>query len=425
MSRGWKWAWSLFAAGCILLAVFALFVLKNGKNEGIDQQNTSQKFDFDAAFADYIEKPDWYAIYDLAGCQDTKFEGREDFARYMKDLLGKNSLKYQQVYSEQPDTHRYIVFIGDHKRMAFTVSGDTALSVDNVALYLDKTVSVTVEISPEDSVFINGVKLDEKFVIYTRQTRAEDYLPEGVHGERVWRYMVTGLYNAPDVKVLDQNGMEKIVALDPETGVYGYASAPESMSALQEQLARDAATADAAYAIGKIDDLALAQYFDQNSALYKMLVSNPRNIQKYTSESVEDVTVSQYYRYTDDLYSVRVSLTQKIVRSNGMLKVYYLDKTYFFTADDDGVYRVTNYTTEQVSAIVEQVRIQFHDAYSVMVDVNTIVITPPQIDSEGFLGWATMTQLDDSVVYTIWVLPDGTVLGDLEPMTLYPYYSAD
>ena len=77
---------------------------------------------------------------------------------------------------------------------------------------------------------------------------------------------------------------------------------------------------------------------DGKSPLYAMIVKNPLNLQKYTSAAVDEssITVSDYRRYSQELFSARVKLTQNIIRKDGTLKVYKLDKTYFFTKNSSG-----------------------------------------------------------------------------------------
>jgi hypothetical protein len=75
--------------------------------------------------------------------------------------------------------------------------------------------------------------------------------------------------------------------------------------------------------------------------------------------------------------------------------------------------------TEQV----EQVCLTFEGGVSIMVDVDASAVSVPPVEDGEFLGWATRTTADDgSIIMQVRILPDGTVLGDLEPMTLYPVF---
>ena len=170
-------------------------------------------------------------------------------------------------------------------------------------------------------------------------------------------------------------------------------------------------------------------YFDENSPLYKMLITNPRNLQKYTSASIDEnaMTVSEYCRYSDTMFSVNVKLTQKIIRTTGTLKTYQADKTYFFTKIGND-YRVTAYTNEHVTETVEQVRLSFvteSGTTGQMICTDDAIVTPPAATApqgQELVGWATKTMEEGTITMTVRILPDGTVLGGLEPMELYPVF---
>ena len=381
-------------------------------------------------FSKLFAQPDWAALYEQAGEQGTEFESADAFSAHMRNLVGDAVLTYQEVYTDLPDTHRYLVYSGESKIAAFTMTDGPDWVLDDLELYYHPSLSVTVEVGPEHTVYVNGVALDDQYTIRTQETLAEKYLPESVHGYRRKWQRVDDLLAEPEITVLDEAGLPVALERDSETGVYRIITqAGAQMTEAEADLARQAAIADAKYAIGALTNAQLKSYFDENSPLYKMLVTNPRNLQKYTSSSIDEKTmeVSDFVRYSDTIFSVRVKLTQKIIRTTGTLKVYELNKTYFFTLTDKG-YRVSAYTNERVTEPVEQVRLTFvYDDMqtAVVVSSRDQKVSAPEItapEGKEFLGWASRTTSADCVTMTVRILPDGTILGALEPMTLYPVY---
>ena len=376
---------------------------------------------FDRLFA----QPDWPMLYELAGENGNQFEGATTYGIYMQAKVGSQHLTYQEVHTDLPDTHRYLVYLGDEKIAVFTMGGSSDWKLNSLELFYEPTVSVTVEALPEHTVYVNGIALDDSYTIRTLQTIAEEYLTEGVHGYRRKWQAVSGLLVEPQIRVVDVDGMEVALERDSETGVYRpVADALAGMTEAEAVLARNAAIADARYAIGAISNVQLKESFDANSAVYKMLITNPRNLQKYTSASIDEKTieVSEFCRYSDTLFSVNVKLTQQIIRTTGTLKIYQLDKTYFFTLID-GNYLVTDYTNQHVTDRVEQVRLAFEGGSSMMADVSAAAVAVPPVENEDFLGWASRTVAEDGTVcMQVRILPYGTVLGHLEPMVLYPVF---
>ncbi len=422
-----SWPWIVLLCLCVCFAVFSVLMLLLGNPSGQLQQSTAatpNPTDHAAAqFNALFSNPDWEELYTLAGIPDTQFENASTYANHMTDLVGDSTLTCQEVYTDLPNTHRYLVYCENQKIAAYTLT-EPGWTLGKMELFFDRTVSITVQTPPDYTVFINGVALDDTYTVRTLQTKAENYLPEGIHGIRQRLQTVTDLLCAPTVTAVDANSdpVELICA----NGIYCLnEEQPAQITQQMTDFLSAAATADARYAIGEIRDDELAVYFDASTDLYHMLTDNPRNLQKYTSSSVTDITVGEFVQYSDTLFSANVKLTQKIIRTSGTLKTYTMDKTYFFILTEDGEYRVTAYTNEHMTDLVETVRLTFiTDSEPVSMSVDSTVqtvITPTIVNEDTFLGWATRTEDENgTVIYTIRIRPDGTALGKLEPMTLYP-----
>ena len=417
------WALAVFLSLFILFSALAVTSLVAPTPQPAPEQPSQP--DHGALFESLFSQPDWEALYALAGILDTEFETANAFAAYMSAKVGYRLLRYQQVQTEDRSTCRFLVYAGDEKLAAYTTSGPY-WTVDSLELFFQRRVSVTAEVPPEYTVLVNGNPLDDRFTIRTAETKAEGYLPEGLHGYRRKWQTVSGLLVMPQVTAMDKTGNAIPLSQDPETGIFRLPeAAPAQITDAEAAFARQAAMADARYAIADISNAQLREYFDVNSPVYKMLVTNPRNIQKHTSSSIDEdaILLSQYCRYGDGLFSVNVKLTQNIIRTSGTLKAYQLDKTYFISTLN-GQYRVTAYTNEYVTEVTEQVRLTFVTDDGEIVQTvpgDALSVTMPPID--GLRGWATRTEDEwGNILLTVRLLPDGTLLGDPEPMTLYPVF---
>ena len=426
MKKNTRFPWILAVFLClyIILTSFAVTVLQHPAPPSEPAPAPLQP-DFDALFASHFAAPDWESLYTIAGVPDTEFENSAAFAAYMEGKAGGRPLRYQQVHTENTSICRFLVYAGDEKLAAYTTSAP-AWTVDTLELFFRRGISVTAEVPPEYTVCINGRPLDERFTVRTAQTKAEDYLPDGLHGYRRKWQTVSDLLVIPHVTALDETGQLIPLEQDAQTGIYRPTDVPSpQITEAEAAFARQAAIADARYAIADISNAQLREYFDVNSAVYKMLVTNPRNIQKHTSSSIDEssIILSEYCRYSDELFSVRVALTQNIIRTSGTLKVYQLEKTYFISTID-GEYRVTAYTNEHVTQTIEQNLLIFiTDDGEIVQSVSGDAISVTTPPAEDLLGWATRTEdQDGNILMTIRVLPDGTILDGTEPMILYPVY---
>lgn len=424
----------------VAVSVVAMFFCLQPLRQWLETYEAAQPKNVSAQiFEDYFSDPDWKEIYALSGAKDTPYEGVLAYDEYMKAKVGSEKLTYQRVESEIPELYKYNVYLGNEKIAAYTIANSVETKIpqwelSSVEIYIERSVCVTVEKAPGYTVYINDVALDDSLTVRSTVTVAEKYLPEGVHGYRIDQQHLSGLLIDPAVRVVNESGEEIALTQDPETGIYKL-QAPDSPSITEEEkmLAWNAALADAKFSMRKISATALKKYFDENSKLYKDIIKNPLFIQKHQSSYIDEsaIEVSQFYRYSEDCFSAKVKLEVNVIRNNGTTKTYPLDKTYFFTRNAQGKYLVTNYTNEDAQEEISQIKLQFiiseEAQVTQMVSSGANTVTLPPIPVEGdveFVGWAVKTESEGTTTMTVRLLPSGEVLGDLEPMILYPAFQA-
>lgn len=404
----------------------------------------------DQVFSILFDDPDWAVIYDLAKIPDTEFEGKSDYVRYMEAKLAaaeNPKLTCAETSAGLSGNHKYNVKLDGETIATFTLvkceSEDPRIEnweMGSVEVPLTRTESVTVEKLPEYTVLINGVALGSNYTVHTVSTKAEAYLPDGVHGYRLERQYVSGLLVQPEtVHVVDASGNDVPLVFHPETNTYSPdLPAPAEMTDEERQLALDAAKADALYAIRAISTGELRKHFDSNSQVYKDICDTATFIQSYSKyEFDQDVTdVTDFYRYNEELYSARVVLRMNITRKDGSIKSMDINTTYFLTRNNAGIYLVTNRTNESAQERTEQVRLTFlsggEQVDTRFVDTDTASLMLPDVTApEGKVlkGWAkqevgengkvTMTILFTPDAHGIAYVPEGALA---EPLTLYAVF---
>lgn len=404
----------------------------------------------DQVFSILFDDPDWAVIYDLAKIPDTVFEGKTDYIRYMEEKMASAAdpkLTCSETSAGLSGNHKYNVKLEGETIATFTlVKGESEdprienWEMGSLEVPLERSEYVIVEKLPEYTVLINGVALGSDYTVHTVSTKAESYLPEGVHGYRLERQYVSGLLVHPEtVHVVDASGNDVPLTYNAETNTYSpELPAPAEMTGEERQLALDAAKADALYAIRAISTGELRKHFDANSQVYKDICDTATFIQSYSKyefdESVTEVT--DFYRYNADLYSARVVLRMNITRKDGSVKSMDVNSTYFLTQNNAGTYLVTNRTNESAQERTEQVRLTFLsggeqvDTRFVDTDASALV-TPGVTAPEGKVlkGWAkqevgengkvTMTILFTPDANGIAYVPEGVLA---EPLTLYAVF---
>lgn len=441
-SRGTIIFYSIYAA-FVVLALGTIIALTFPLNNWLETyqasqpENKSQEI-FTQLFAD----PDWGTLYELANVQDTTYEGSNAYRAYMEEKVGSDPLTCMETSAGLSGDRKYVIRHGNEKIATFTMTGTenestkiTTWELGTVELFFSRDRSITVEKTPEQTVYINGVALDDSHVIKSTATRAEEYLPEGVHGYRREQLRLTGLLVEPTVSVQNADGSETTVAVD-ENGIFATPIPEMVISDEEQKIAVEAAKAKALYSIRAIGTGELKKHFDSKTQIYKDICNTQVFMQEYTGYRFDKsvTAVSDFYRYSDDLFSAHVTLQLEVTRVRGSIKDYDIATTFFFTRQEDGSYRVTDITNLRLQEQQVQVQLVFmgEEPISAMVDAASHSLQLPQITAptgQILRGWAKQ-ESDEAgrTVMTIVFTPDenGTVYlsgsQPLEPMTLYPVF---
>lgn len=358
---------------------------------------------FDEIFAN----PDWGKIYDMAGLEGTQFEGKDAYITYMNNKVGDSELTYSKTSAGLSGGQKYIVKLGEEKVATFTMQNPVVdeleipeWSLDQVeAGFFTRNEDVTVLTQPGRTVTLNGVPLDESYVIKTTSSVVDNYLPEGIHGERTATLYAKGFLVAPEVMVIDESGAAVELEYDEATNTYF-----ESMltGTVAGEIPEDEHTAllDATYAYCRhmigAKGLSLNKFFDTTSTIYKTITKNELWFKGYARYDFSTATVTEYHKYTEDLFSARIQITLNVYRNDGSLKDFPINTTMFLEKDDKGQWLVNNMTNVDIHEILTQVRLTWMQDGEIlasdMVDASTNFLTPPAVtvpEGKEFLGWFT------------------------------------
>lgn len=395
-------------------------------------------------FQEMFAEPDWAALYTMAGGQDTEFEGKDTYAAYMEQKVGDSKLTYSETSAGLSGDKKYIVSLGKEKIATFTLTSEeheatqiAQWELGKVEIFFSRSEHLTIRTIPGYTVALNGVTLDDRYIIRTVSTTAEEYLPEGLHGYRMMELEAEGFLMQPLVTVTDPAGNTVEMTYDPKLDLYSHPIPSFEISDAEYATVLAATQAYCKYMIRDITESTLKQYFDGSTALFKGLRETDPWMQKHMMKSYafSPETISGFYRYSDELYSARVELTLQVTRTNGSVKPYPVTTTFFFSKNAEGKWLVTDMTNVDIQVQTTLVRLQFLQdgelLHSEMVDAAASQLLLPNVlvpEGKTFAGWF-METLDEKGNKTMHLVfapsEDGTVIlpeGMLEPMTLYALF---
>jgi len=394
-------------------------------------------------FNEHFANPDWGKIYDMAGLEGTQFEGKDAYITYMEAKVGDSALTYSKTSAGLSGGQKYIVKLGDEKVATFTMQNPVTDELEIPEWNLDKIEAgfftrnedVTILTQPGRTVTLNGVPLDESYIVKTTSSVVDSYLPEGMHGERTTTLYAKGFLVAPEVMVIDENGTAVELQYNEETNTYSESvlanPVKQEISKEEHDILVDATIAYCKHMIGA-KGVTLKNHFDSTTAIYKSIMKNELWFKGYARYDFTEATVSEYVRYSDTLFSARIQITLNVYRTNGSLKAFPVNTTMFLEKNNKGQWLVNNMTNVNIHEILTQVRLTWMQdgeiLASEMVDASTNFLTPPKVtapEGKEFLGWFTeSTDNDGNVTLSLVFAPteSGTIsLADsyvLEPMVL-------
>ena len=403
------------------------------------QPTTKSQEVFDQLFS----HPDWGALYDAAGIEDTPYEGKEQFVSYMENKVGDATLTFKETSAGLSGDKKYFVLLGDEKIASFTLSGQTAAITDipdwelgGVELFFDRSETFYIQNVDGHTVEVNGVPLDDSHVIQIATTAAAERLPIGVTGTSTCTQEISDLMAVPTVTIFDKSGKSMEVSYDAETHTFTEQTEANTISDSEREAALNAAKTNCLFMIEKASKADIAKYFDTSSDVYSVIVNlgnlwvQDNNGYRFTKEEVSD-----YARYSDDLFSAHVVLNLNVTRKDGTTKDVGYDQTLFFRKQDTGKWLVYDATNADVNAPVGKVRLTFMNGDTVLssefvktdaTELDTPLVSAPE--GKVFIGWYRIDKYDNGTTYTMAFdpdenghvnIPNGTTL---EPMTLYALF---
>lgn len=413
-------------------------------------------------FQEHFANPDWVALYEMADrCEGRSFDSPEEYAAFMEKHTAGAEITMIKTSAGTSGGKKYIAraILSDGSYLDFATftlmdkkAADAVISnwqIDEIALHVlvkevapppdAPTYSYQFLIQTGGTVYVDGTALDESHVIRTITTKAEEYLPEGVHGYQTTLLKVEGLTAEPVVVLKDANGTEIPMTYDAATGTYAQDLTAAEAGEAETSAVLNAATIYCKYMIRASAAGEMKSCFDTSSQIYKTITRTDSWMQGYKSFAFEDnQTVSGYYRYSDTLFSAKVAMVLNVTRKDGTIKVYELDTTFFMELQD-GKWKVIDMTNVDVQQQSVTVRMTYRytdgtELRTELIDADSKSLSTPAVtipDGQIFRGWATKSiGAEGENVYTIIYQPDenGTVVlpsqTSLEPTVLYAIFAA-
>lgn len=382
-------------------------------------------------FAELFRDPDWESLYELAEIPDTVFEGKEQYAAYMENLIGDQVLTYQEESQDAEDIRVYQVLAGDMSIGSFRLKStptetSIAWSFDSLFLISEYSVSLRIQKLSTHTVYINGVPLDDSYTVRTISVCDDAYLPRGVYNVWTHTQQVEGLMLVPTVTAMDKTGQSVEVIYNAATDTYITSDSITTATEAEEQVALDALKAFVRYKVNRYNPLDISDRFDTES---KFFLESEEDLWESSNLEPEfaNEQVTGFYRCSNNVFCIWVELDAYVHRLNGTLKEYSLVKSMLFKKHENNWLCIGISDLDQ-ALLDPQVRITFMNAdvllSSELYPESSVTLQTPLLgtgDGGSLTGWVCT---DTGMVFTpdsngLVTLPEGMIL---RPMVLYAQF---
>lgn len=423
---------------------YSLSNLETVKSDLVVFEQAQPNYRCQQIFDELFQNPDWGKLYDLAGIQDSPYEGKEAFVAYMSQTVDGGGLSYHQIRFDPAEPLVYEIRSGEETIGSFSMENHGTSpevpkwELGQLKLQFTADQSFQIKTPQGCSVLVNGIALDESHMI--RQDYVQSLGEKKIQLPGTQVLEVRGLLQTPQITVTDSAGAELQVSFDEAAGLF---SVPTEDSAAisdeEREIALEAVKNYCKFMINKGGGRAnLKKYFKADTDTYNAIVGSDLSwIQKEKDHGYANETVTDYIRYNDNSFSARVSLTWQLTRPDGSVKESQVEKSLVFERDSKNGWLCTRMTGLDLTESISQVRITFMNGDEVLtsclLDAGSKTISCPKVTApEGkvFSGWMTQKQAQDGSSYYQRVLipeadgnaavPDGIL--PLEPMILYPVF---
>ena len=309
----------------IIAAVIAVNVGKGKLRASMEGYEASQpKYAAEAA-AQMFTQRDYAALFDWEdqSAFAAQHETREQYVRYMTDLLAGKEITWSEGYSTEADTKLYVVKADGSKIGDFTLrqsaesdeSGFRQWTLDDVKLYVLAASTYTVKAPSRSTVTVDGVTLDEGSVtednipLFTASLK----LPGDAKVPTAKVYAFSRYFGVQDVRVTDWRGNENAVTQNGRDYTAAFNYDDEELSVNEERIIETVRKMSCSMTIDYKDyrfkrecvvtDSPAAKYIDAYDGDW---------VAKHTGYDFLNMRIDHYISYADDCFSVEAHYDHQI-----------------------------------------------------------------------------------------------------------------
>ena len=274
----------------------------------------------------------------------SEFETEENVKNYYTKLIDEKNISYTEdrdftdknpVYLLTADNYVFgkVSMSQKEEKRAYDLP---IYQIDDFEMYSEPEWNVTVQAYDNCKVFVNDVKVSPEYVSridLNPETHFEEFttLPLKKY------YKITGLYEQPEIKVINAFGEEISPKVNNTTGVYETPIiAPKEIEDEMIEFAKEAVSVYAQVVCREVNDSALDKIFTKNNMIVKEIKSNSGNLKyfpNHVTQEVEDEII-EFIPYSEEAFYCEIKHTQHMLIYGVRPRDVETDARFYYYKED-------------------------------------------------------------------------------------------
>lgn len=303
-------------------------------------------------FITYFENGDYESLYNFMDekPETSEFETKENVKGYMESLLASKEITYVET-AESTDKEPSYNIMADGYIVAklYLIQSESMRSyklpyyeIDSFEFYTDPSRSVAICAPENCTVYLNNIPVSESYTVNTAENKYQTHFKDFENLPDIKYYKISGMYEMPDIKVINCFGQDCIPKIDNSTGYYSINYAcPVETSREMTDFAKTAVSVYAKVVCRDLADSALDRYFTKNNEIVREIKSNASNLKWFPGHKTasEEWEIVEFVPITESAFYCEVKYTQHLL-IYGVRPEDVVTNAKFYYVKEDGNWKI-------------------------------------------------------------------------------------